>query len=141
MQQWEKYADIIDYPYVRQKCGGMSLNDRAAQFAPFAALTGHGAAIRETARYTEARRELDEEEKELLDCKLSVLKKHLQLAPQVSITYFRQDEYKQGGYYRTVNCVLKKIDTYRQLLVTTTGEEIPWQEIVAVEAGILGAEF
>ena len=141
MEDWERYGDIIDYPYEKQKLGGMPLLERAAQFAPFAALTGHGAAIAETARYTEAKRELDEEEKELLDMKLAALQDCLALEPQVSITYFVPDEKKQGGRYRTVECVLAKLDSCRKILVTTENELSPWQDIVAVEANILGDEF
>ena len=141
MEGWEKYQDIIDYPYAREKLGGMPLLDRAAQFAPFAALTGHGAAIVETARQTEPRRELDEEEKELLDLKLAALRELLPLEPQVSITYFVADAIKQGGSYVTVECVLERLDSYGRQLLTTQGLAIPWQDIVAVEANILGDEF
>ena len=141
MEEWEKYGDIIDYPYEKQKLGGMPLLERAAQFAPFAALNGHGAAIAETARYTEKRRELDEEEKELLDMKLAALREYLPLEPQVSITYFQADGKKQGGRYITVECILAKVDSYHQQLITTAGLVIHLQDIVTVDANILGDEF
>ena len=141
MEGWEKYQDIINYPYEREKRGGMPLRERAAQFAPFAALTGHGAAIVETARFTEAKRELDEEERELLDMKLAALEQLLPLEPQVSITYFSADEKKQGGRYCTLDCVLARVDHYRRQLLTTQGVVLPLQDIVAVESGALGDEF
>ncbi len=141
MENCDKYADIWDYPYEKHKLGRMPLLERAAQFTPFAALTGHDAAITETARYTEKKRELDEEERDLLDMKLAALRQLLSLAPQVSITYFLADTKKQGGCYCTVDCVLAKLDSYNKKLITTEGLVISWQNIVAIEANVLGDKF
>ena len=98
--------------------------DRAAQFAPFAALTGHEAAIKETARLTEAEIELDEDSKELLDIRLRQLQEHLAEHPEVSVTYFRPDEKKAGGVYETVTGKVKKVDEYVGELVFTDGRRI-----------------
>lgn len=120
-----RYDDIIDLPHhVSRKHPPMPLFDRAAQFAPFAALNGHEAAIKETARLTEAEIELDEDSKELLDIRLRQLQEHLAEHPEVSVTYFRPDEKKAGGVYETVTGKVKKVDEYVGELVFTDGRRI-----------------
>ncbi len=119
------YEDIIDLPHhVSRKHRQMPLLDRAAQFAPFAALTGHEAAIKETARLTEEEIELDENSKELLDFRLQQLQEHLSEHPEVAVTYFKPDEKKAGGAYETVTGVVKKVDDYAGELVFTDGKRI-----------------
>lgn len=120
-----RYDDIIDLPHhVSRKHPQMPLLDRAAQFAPFAALTGHEAAIKETARLTEEEIELDENRKELLDFRLQELQEHLTESPKVTVTYFKPDEKKAGGVYETVAGVVKKVDGYTGELVFTDGRRI-----------------
>lgn len=120
-----RYDDIIDLPHpVSRKHPQMPLLDRAAQFAPFAALTGHEAAIQETARLTEEETELDENRKELLDFRLQDLQNHLSESPTVTVTYFKPDEKKSGGAYETVTGVVKKVDEYAGELVFTDGRRI-----------------
>ena len=120
-----RYDDIIDLPhYVSRKHPQMPLLDRAAQFAPFAALTGHEAAIKETARLTEEEIELDENSKELLDLRLQQLQEHLSEQPEVTVTYFCPDEKKAGGAYETVTGAVKKVDAYAGELVFTDGRRI-----------------
>jgi len=125
------YDDIIGLPHhVSRKHPQMPLLDRAAQFAPFAALTGHEAAIKETARLTEEEIELDENSKELLDFRLQQLQEHLSECPEVTVTYFCPDEKKTGGAYETVTGKVKKVDGYAGELVFTDGRRIVLGAIV-----------
>ena len=129
-----RYDDIIDLPHpVSKKHSPMPLLDRAAQFAPFAALTGHEAAIRETARLTEEEIELDENSKELLDLRLQELQEHLSTQPEVTVTYFAPDEKKDGGAYVTVTGKVKKVDGYAGELVFTDGRRVELRSIVELE--------
>lgn len=130
----KEYDDIINLPrHVSKTRPQMPIIDRAAQFAPFAALTGHGAAIKETARLTEKRIELDQYMKEALNDKLQIIADQLKDHPKVTITYFKPDETKDGGAYVTASGRVKKIDTYEGLLVMTDGREIPIEEIIKIE--------
>ena len=110
--------------------------DRAAQFAPFAALTRHGEAVKETSRLTESRIEIDESWKKVLDEKLQSLRKRCDEKPDVSATYFVPDTKKQGGAYVTVSGSLKKIDAYRRVLVLTDKTEVPIDEIIEIDSTV-----
>jgi len=126
-----RYDDMIDLPHhTSKKHPRMPLLDRAAQFAPFAALTGHEAAIKETARLTEDEIELDENRKELLDLRLQQLQEHLSEQRSVTVTYFKPDEKKAGGAYETVTGVVKKVDAYAGKLVFTDGKRIGLERII-----------
>ena len=103
--------------------------DRAAQFGPFAALTGYNAAIKETGRLTDERNELSEESRTALDRKQQVLMDNLADQPEISVTYFVPDERKSGGAYVTVSGRVKKVDEYEHLLILTDGTRIPFDEI------------
>ena len=132
-----KYDDIINLPHhVSQKHRRMSLLDRAAQFAPFAALAGYEEAVKETRRLTDKKRELDDSEKEKLDDRLQIIKDSLEMHPIVEITYFVPDERKSGGAYVTSTGYVKKINTYKSILIMDDGTEIPIKEIVDVEGEI-----
>ena len=125
-----KYEDIIDLPHhVSYRHPRMSRIDRAAQFAPFAALTGYGAAVEETARLTEGLTELDETARALLNEKLRMLADFLDSEPQISITYFRPDERKTGGSYVTVSGTIKMVDEYARIVVMTDQTVIPMEHI------------
>lgn len=132
------YSDImhLDHP-TSKKHPRMALSDRAAQFSPFAALTGYEAAVKETARLTDRRVELDEYEKAELDGRLQMLrendKKDSGDYAEVIITYFLPDERKDGGSYTTVAGCVKKIDDYEREIVLRDGRKIPLDEIVGVE--------
>ena len=147
----EKYDDIINLSRpVSEKHRPMPLADRAAQFAPFAALTGHGEAVKETARLTETRVEMDEYEKEILRGQLQQLADGVQSwnaaglpveeRPAVIITYFVPDALKEGGAYVTASGQVKKFDQYlRQIVLKDDGgewQEIPLDEIIRVEGEI-----
>ena len=112
-----RYDDIIHLPHhVSTAHPPMPAADRAAQFSPFAALTGHEAAIRETARLTDERAELDENAKAVLDEKLRMIQEMLPAHPEITVTYFQPDAKKSGGAYVSVTGRVKKLDLYRQCL-------------------------
>ena len=114
----------------------MSMHDRAAQFSPFAALTGFDAAVAEEARVTDRRIELEDDEQQRLNEKLRFLSEHIEEQPEVSITYFVPDERKDGGAYVTNTGALKKIDEYEHVLIMTDGVGIPIREIIEVSLEI-----
>ena len=129
-----QYDDIINLPHHTSPTRPrMSAIDRAAQFSPFAALTGYDAAVKETARLTEERIELDEYAKADLDAKLQMIHDNFADKPEISITYFIPDERKAGGAYVTVTGTIKKIDTYEQNLIMTEGPIIPINEIIQID--------
>lgn len=132
-----RYDDIINLPHpVSTKHPHMAPIDRAAQFSPFAALTGHDAAIEEMARLTEERAQLDENSKELLDVRLQVLREHLTERPEVTFTFFEPDERKSGGSYVSVTGKVKKIDAYEVKIMLDNGIGIFIDDIVAIEGDI-----
>ena len=117
-----RYDDIIDLPhYTSPTRPRMPLRDRAAQFAPFAALVGHGAAIRETARLTDSKIELAEDEKARLDEQLHMI---LEQQPEVSICYFKPDAKKAGGAYVTITGYVKHFDDIYKKLTLDSGMTI-----------------
>lgn len=128
------YEDILELPHpVSKTHPQMPRRDRAAQFAPFAALTGYEEAVREAARLTEEKMILDEDSKEQLDWKLRRLQEKVKEKPTITVTYFLEDEKKKGGKYVTVTGVLKKMDSYTHQFVLENGEEIPLEDIVSLE--------
>jgi len=133
MNTTNKYDDIINLPHhVSTVHPHMPIIDRAAQFSPFAALTGHESAINETARLTEQRIELDEDRKVDLDEKLHIINKNLLSKPNISVTYFLADKHKDGGAYVTINGNIRKIDAYLHCLVMENRLEIPIDDILDI---------
>lgn len=131
-----KYDDIINLPHhVSAKHPQMSLLNRAAQFSPFAALTGHAAAIRETARQTEAFMELNEDQKEQLNEQLLQIKEMLSQKPEaaVEITCFQPDRKKNGGAYVTMQKKVKKIDEFQRRLLFSDGSALSMEYLFSVE--------
>ena len=117
------------------------MHDRAAQFSPFAALSGYEEAVAEEARLTEEKILLDEYEKQRIDDKLQKIRDDLQERgkeekPRISVTYFLPDQRKAGGAYVTVTGQVKKMDTYKQQLLLTDGSAIPFQEILELEGDL-----
>lgn len=132
-----KYDDIISLPHHEStRHPKMSPLDRAAQFLPFAALTGHDAAVRETARLTDNRAELDETRKEELDLHLQMLREQPAQKPQVSITYFVPDMKKDGGAYFTITGTIQKIDGDQHQVIMENGTVIPVNDIYEIESTI-----
>ena len=129
----EKYADILHLsPLISGKRAKMTNYDRAAQFSPFAALTGFEAAIAETGRLTDVRIELDEGGKDLLDRQMQSLLEVLPSQPRASILWFCRDLRKAGGSYVTTTGYVKKVDPYYRLLLLTDGQVIPLDEIFRI---------
>ena len=133
MKETDKYDDII---HLARPVSGrrvrMTNYGRAAQFSPFAALTGFDAAIAETGRLTEDRIELDEGGKQLLDEQMQAVLEILDTRPKVTILWFCYDERKAGGTYVTTSGNVKKVDTYTQRLLLTSGQAIPLGEIFQI---------
>ena len=111
----------------------MPMIDRAAQFSPFAALTGYDAAIAETARLTEQKRELSDEQKGIISKQLFRLQSRLKTDPEVAVTYFVPDSRKKGGTYQTVTGKAKKVDEYLGVLEMSNGVSIPFDDIIILE--------
>ena len=130
----DKYHDMIHLPYQKSKRRPhMPISHRAAQFAPFAALTGHDLAVREVARLTTDKVELDESSMDILNAKLQILRESLVHGPVVRITYFQQDEKKSGGAYVTTEGCVKKIDDYHHIVVMMEGIQIPISDIFDIK--------
>ncbi|MBE6011582.1 YolD-like family protein [Anaeropeptidivorans aminofermentans] len=133
----KEYDDIIHLPrHVSRKHPHMATTDRAAQFSPFAALTGHAAAINETARLTDEKVELDEYMKDALRNKLQIIANRLKEQPEIVITYFQPDEKKDGGAYVAAAGTVKKIDEYNRVIVMTDRTAIPIDDITGIEGQI-----
>ena len=135
MNNIKKYDDIINLPhYISKKHPQMSMEERAAQFALFAALVGYEDAVEETARITTKRIELNEEEKNILDMKLQMLNEQMQVQihPNITIMYFVPDLKKDGGKYIKISGIVKRIDEYKQLIILDDKTEISINEIISI---------
>lgn len=131
------YEDILYLPHpTSQKHPRMSMADRAAQFSPFAALTGYDAVVRETARLTDQRIELDEYEKAALDRQFQKIVKHREENQEITVTFFRPDEKKAGGAYVSVNSAIRKFDEYGKMLIMQDGSKIPIDDIIELTEGL-----
>jgi len=130
----QRYDDIINLPHhVSSKRPQMPILERAAQFLPFSALTGYEDAVKETARLTDTRIELEESEKDLLNTKLHVLLDNLATEPKVKITYFLPDGRKSGGKYVSKMGTVIKIDLYNRQIKLEDETVIPLDDIFAIE--------
>lgn len=129
------YDDILHLPHPTSKRHPrMPIADRAAQFSPFAALTGHRAAIEETARVTDRRIELDEDAKEQLDQTLQLLLERIDEQPEITVTWFSPDKKKAGGQYHTATGKLKRIDSREGRLILTDGNQIPLEDLLEIRS-------
>ena len=134
------YEDIINLPHhVSTKRPQMSMLDRAAQFSPFAALTGYDAAIKETGRLTDEKIEMDEASLNMLNMKFQLLVEALGDEHEVSFTYFKTDERKAGGAYVTATGIVKKVDDYERLITMKDGTKIPMDDVYSIESEIFKA--
>ena len=128
-----KYDDIIGMPHhTSPRHPRMSMRDRAAQFAPFSALTGYGDVVDETARLTDGRIVLTEDAKALLDFKQRLLLERIDTRPEITVTYFVKDGKKSGGSYQTVRGRLLRIDSVEKTLVLEGGRRIDAQDVIAI---------
>ncbi len=134
MEITHKYDDIINLPHhVSDSRPHMPLLDRAAQFSPFAALTGYDEAVTETARLTDTMLELDETQKEVISNQLRSLQERIREKPIVTITYFVPDTKKSGGAYLTTTGRLKRIDEIKQEIVFSDGMTVSFFMVFSVE--------
>ena len=134
----DNYDDIINLPHYESKTHPrMSMHQRAAQFSPFAAVTGHDEAVKETERLTDKQIDLDERQKVELDEKLRIISEHLGQNPEVKITYFEPDQKKDGGAYITVSGFIKKIDVYEKKIVLQDGQKIEINQIYDISSDVL----
>lgn len=127
------YSDIINLQHhtsTRHK--RMSIEARAAQFAPFAALNGYGDAVAETARLTNSKIELSEETKQIINEKLNIINTHIKELPQVTITYFIKDLKKKGGSYTTITANIKQINPVYNTIILTNKKKINIEDIINI---------
>lgn len=136
----DRYDDIIALPHpVSRTHAPMPQRDRAAQFSPFAALTGYDAVIQETGRTTQRKRIPDEQRKIELDRCFSILKEAEETSPEVSLTFFVPDEEKSGGEYVTLSSRIRKVDGYSGKLILCGGESIEMSNIWDIQSAVLDA--
>ena len=135
-----QYADIINLPHhVSKKRPQMNLIDRAASFAPFAALTGYDDAVKETARLTDTKLELDENTKEILNDKLQIVLETNSDDLPVSITYFVPDKKKTGGAYVVKTGTIKRYDEYERQIIFTDKSSVSIDDVIEIECEVLKA--
>lgn len=127
------YEDMIDLPYTKSNARAhMSARDRAAQFAPFSALTGYSDIVDETGRITSKRASLDEYQIELIDRELQYAADFINERPLATATYFVPDNKKSGGEYRTLKERIEKIDIYERHIFFSSGDTVPFDELIAL---------
>ena len=131
-----KYEDIINLSRPISKHSKMTLYQRSAQFAPFSALTGYEGQVKETARQTYKKIELDEEIKLKLDLKIQIIQEMLHNNPEIEITYYVPDKIKDGGKYETIKNKVKKIDNYNQAIIMQDELKIDINEIIDIKSDI-----
>ena len=136
----KNYDDIINLPhYISKKHPQMSIEARSAQFAPFSALTGYDEAIKETARLTDKRIEIDDGLKVVLNNKLQYILENLKLKPEIILTYFVYDDKKIGGKYVEKIGIVKKIDMVEQYVMLIDKTKIPILEIINITGEIFNS--
>jgi hypothetical protein len=129
----ENYNDIINLPHHKSSTRPhMSNRDRAAQFAPFAALTGHDSAIKETARLTDDFIEISEDKMTALSAKMQMIIENILETPEVEFTYFAPDENKLGGAYISKMGNVRRVDEYDRVVIFTDGVKIPIDSIIDI---------
>ena len=128
------YSDIINLKRPPSKHPKLSIESRAAQFAPFAALIGYNNAIKEKARLTEKKINLTEEQKQIINNKIIYLENHIKEKTEVKITYFIKDELKESGKYIKENGIIKKIDHTKQTIKYENNKIIPIKNIIEIES-------
>lgn len=135
-----KYDEIMGLPHhISRTRPQMPMSDRAAQFAPFAALTGYDSAIKETGRLTDEKIELDEEALTTLDMKYQFLMDALDDEPEVTITYFQPDERKAGGKYVSATGTVKKVDDFERRITMRDGAKIPMDKVLSIDGELFSS--
>lgn len=132
----DDYSDIINLSRPVSKRPQMTLEQRSAQFAPFAALTGYEGQVKETARLTNKKIEINEELKEILNKKIQLIQKKIKEQPQIEITYFIPDSKKDGGKYEIICNTIQKIDMYTNEFVMLDGTRININDIIDIQGNL-----
>ena len=131
------YEDIVNLPpHISKRHPQPSMMDRAARFAPFAAITGYEEMVLEEARITEERIDLDEGTSSILNEKLNMIQEFIDEEPEVTITYFEPDKKKTGGAYVSITGVVNRIDDYERLVIMTDGKKIRIEDIYGLESDL-----
>jgi len=131
------YDDIIHLPHpVSSRHAPMSRQDRAAQFSPFAALTGYDAAIAETGRLTDPEQEPDEQDKLLIGKQLQLLADHIKEQPVVDLLYFVSDDRKDGGKLILRSGAVRRVDSYLRILELTDGTKIYFSALREINSSL-----
>ena len=131
------YEDIVNLPpNISKRHPQPSMMDRAARFAPFAAITGYEEMVLEEARITEERIDLDEGTSSILNEKLNMIQEFIDEEPEVTITYFEPDKKKSGGAYVSVTGIVKRIDEYEHFVIMMDGKKISIEEIYGLESDL-----
>ena len=137
-----KYDDIINMPrHISKTRPQMSLYNRSAQFAPFAALTGYEERVKETARLTDTKIEIDDGLRNTLNMKLNIINEHLKEKPEITITYFIKDNKKSGGKYSTLKCVIRRIDLVNQEIILYDRSVIKLDDIINISGNLIEGLF
>lgn len=132
------YDDIINLPHYESKTRKrMSLEARSAQFAPFAALTGYDDKVKETARLTEKKIDLTDEEYNLINSKLQIIKDHIKEQPEIFFTIFVKDKLKEGGKYEEIRGKVRRIDEVNEFIVLIDKSKIFFNDIVDISGDII----
>ena len=130
------YADIINLKRPQSNHNHLSIESRASQFSPFAALTGYDNEVKETARITDKRIDIDDGLREMLNAKLNYLNDHIKEIPNISITYFVKDPKKEGGKYLTKQGIIKRIDTVNEIIKFNDNASISMNDIINITSDI-----
>lgn len=137
MDNTHQYDDIIDLPHhVSKNRKALGRDSYAAQFSPFAALTGYDGVVSEAARITDERTEMSETELDVLSAKIQFITEHMKEKPEITFTYFKKDEKKPGGSYLTKTGNIKQIDDVERLLHFTDGTKLPIDDVVDMKSVI-----
>lgn len=137
-----KYDDIINMPrHISKTRPQMSLYNRSAQFAPFTALTGYEERVKETARLTDTKIEIDDGLRNILNMKLNIISEHLKEKPEITITYFIKDNKKSGGKYSTLKCIIRRIDLVNQDIILYDRSVIKLDDIINISGNLIEGLF
>ena len=135
------YTDIINLKRPVSNHNHLSIESRASQFSPFAALTGYDNEVKETARITDKRIDIDDGLREMLNAKLNYLNDHIKENPNISITYFVKDPKKEGGKYLTKQGIIKRIDTVNEIIKFKDNASISMNDIINITGDIFNALY
>lgn len=133
------YKDIINLTRPQSKHPHLGIDSRAAQFAPFAALTGYDSAVKETARLTKRKIELNDELKEIINNKLNYIEKNIREKNIISVTYFVKDEKKDGGRYESYSGIVKRINNVEEYIKFEDNKIINFNDILSLDGEIFNS--